>query len=65
MHPNFMHFRQKLSFKSALEFFNPVSEHLRTALKELAETLSNIEKKSEKNNILQHTLNIYFIFYIN
>ena len=28
-----MHFRQKISFKSALEIFTPVSGHLRTALK--------------------------------
>ena len=27
-----MHFRQEISFKSALETFTPVSGHLRTAL---------------------------------
>ena len=32
MHPNFMHFRQKISFKSVLEICTPVSGHLRTAL---------------------------------
>ena len=32
MHPNFMCFRQKISFKSALKIFTPVSGHLRTAL---------------------------------
>ena len=32
MHPNFMHFRQKISFKSVLESFATVSGHLRTAL---------------------------------
>ena len=32
MHPNLMHFRRKISFKSALEIFIPVSEHSRTAL---------------------------------
>ena len=31
-HPNFMHFSQKISFKSALEIFTPISGHLRTAL---------------------------------
>ena len=30
MHPDFMHFRQKISFKNALEIFSPVSGHLRT-----------------------------------
>ena len=33
MHPNFMQFRQKISFKS-VEVFAPVSEHLKTALNE-------------------------------
>ena len=33
MHPNFMHFRQKISFKSALEIFIPVNGHFRIALK--------------------------------
>ena len=32
MHPNFMHFRQKISLKNALESFASVSGHLRTAL---------------------------------
>ena len=32
MHPNFMHFPQKTSFKSALESFASVDGHLRTAL---------------------------------
>ena len=32
MHPNFIHFRQKISFKSALEIFSPVNGHSRTAL---------------------------------
>ena len=31
MHPNFMHFRQKISFKCALEIFTPVNGYLRTA----------------------------------
>ena len=31
MPPNFMHFRQKISFKYALEIFTPVNGHLRTA----------------------------------
>ena len=35
MHPNFMHFRQKISFKNALEIFTPVSGQLRTALREI------------------------------
>ena len=35
MHPNFMQFRQKISFKTALEIFTPVSEHLRTALRKI------------------------------
>ena len=35
VHPNFMHFRQKISFKRALEIFIPVSGLLRTALNEL------------------------------
>ena len=33
MHPNFMHFRQKMSFKIALQIFNSVCVHLRTSLK--------------------------------
>ena len=33
MHPNFMHFREKINFKSALEFFTPVSGHSRTVLR--------------------------------
>ena len=32
MHPNFTCFHKKISFKSALEMFTPVSGHLRTAL---------------------------------
>ena len=32
MHPNLMHFHQKINFKSVLEIFTPVSGHLRTAL---------------------------------
>ena len=32
MHPNFVHFRQKISFKRALENFTPVSGHSKTAL---------------------------------
>ena len=35
MHSNFMHFRQKISFKNALQIFTLVTGHLRTALKEL------------------------------
>ena len=35
MCPNFMHFRQKISFKSALEIFNPVSGHSRIVLNHL------------------------------
>ena len=33
MHPNFVHFHQKISFKSTLEIFTPVSGHLRIALR--------------------------------
>ena len=33
MYPNFMYFRQKIFFKSALESFASVSAHMRTALK--------------------------------
>ena len=33
MHPNLLHFRQKISFKSALEILTPVSRHLRIALR--------------------------------
>ena len=33
MHPNFMHFCRKISFKSALEIFTPVSGHFRIAFK--------------------------------
>ena len=36
IHPNFIHFCQKISFKSALEIFTPVRGHLRTALKKKA-----------------------------
>ena len=32
MHPNFMQFCQKISFKSAIEIFTPVSGYLRTVL---------------------------------
>ena len=34
MHPDFMHFRQKVNFKSALEIFTSVSGHWRTGLTE-------------------------------
>ena len=34
MRPNFMHFRQKMNFKSAIDIFAPVNGHLRTALKD-------------------------------
>ena len=32
MHPNFMQFRQKISFKSTLEVFSSLNKHLKTAL---------------------------------
>ena len=35
MHPNFMHFRQKIRFTSALENFTPVNGYLRTDLNNL------------------------------
>ena len=34
-HTNFMHFRQKISFKSALESYASFSGHLRTALRNM------------------------------
>ena len=33
MHPNFMYFYQKISFKSVLKIFTPVYGQLRTALR--------------------------------
>ena len=38
MHPNFMHFCLKISFKNALEYFVSVSEHLRTYDNEAPQT---------------------------
>ena len=32
MHPNSMHFRQKISFKSALEICTPISGHSKTSV---------------------------------
>ena len=40
MHPNFMHFRQKISFKTALEIFTTVSGHLKTTLNNKINLLS-------------------------
>ena len=46
MHPNFMHIRQKINFKKALEFFTPVNGHLRTALRVI------LEKVRRKKNCI-------------
>ena len=38
-----MHFRQKISFKRALEIFTPVSGHLRTAVKDYFQKFYAVE----------------------
>ena len=49
-----MHFRQKISFKSALESFASVREHLRTALTALPDHCSGAMKRDS----------LKFLFYI-
>ena len=56
MHPNFMHFRQKISFKSALKSFASVNGHLRTFHFEI--WMHDYWNKSTSNNIFHFSVSV-------
>ena len=55
VHPNFMNFRQNISFKSAIEIFTAISGYLRTALKTKNLVFLSV-KMLNPNSVLQEYL---------